>query len=59
MYPGEPVTYAKDPAYEAIEQAGRRRIRGIAAQAFLLAFQLAHANQRKLTRYCPAPVIDR
>ncbi|MFI8927131.1 hypothetical protein ACIG3E_05500 [Streptomyces sp. NPDC053474] len=44
-------SYAKDPAYEAIEQAGRRRIRGIAAQTLLLAFQLAHANQRKLTRW--------
>jgi hypothetical protein len=43
--------FAKDPAYEAIEQAGRRRIRGIAAQTFLLAFQLAHANMRKLTRW--------
>ncbi|MEU5417838.1 hypothetical protein [Streptomyces sp. NPDC020667] len=50
--------FAKDPAHEAIEQAGRRRIRGIAAQTFLLAYQLAHANQRKLTRWLdtlPAP----
>ncbi|MFF4405215.1 hypothetical protein [Streptomyces sp. NPDC001404] len=43
--------FAKDSAYEAIEQAGRRRIRGIAAQTFLLAYQLAHANQRKLARW--------
>ncbi|WP_326797081.1 hypothetical protein OG946_17975 [Streptomyces sp. NBC_01808] len=43
--------FAKDTAYEAIEQPGRRRIRGIAAQSLLLAFQLAHANQRKLTRW--------
>jgi hypothetical protein len=43
--------YAKDPAREAIEQAGRRRVRGIAAQTLLLAFQLAHANQRKLARW--------
>lgn len=40
--------YAKDDAQEAIERAGRRRIRGIAAQSLLLAFQLAHVNQRKI-----------
>ncbi|MFF1309148.1 hypothetical protein [Streptomyces sp. NPDC058307] len=40
--------YAKDPLYERLEDADTRRIRGIAAQALLLAFQLAHANRRKL-----------
>jgi hypothetical protein len=40
--------YAKDPLYERLEDAGTRRIRGIAAQTLLLAFQLAHANRRKL-----------
>ncbi|MFF4493756.1 hypothetical protein [Streptomyces sp. NPDC001546] len=29
----------------------RSRIRGIAAQALLLAFQIAHANQRKLASW--------
>lgn len=43
--------FAKDPIYEAIEQPGRRRIRGIAAQTLLLAFQLAHANRRKIDRW--------
>ncbi|MFE7606995.1 hypothetical protein [Streptomyces celluloflavus] len=43
--------YAKDPLYERLEEAGTRRIRGIAAQTFLLAFQLAHANRRKLTAW--------
>ncbi|MGW0610410.1 hypothetical protein [Streptomyces sp. NPDC002788] len=41
--------YAKDRLYERLEDAGTRRIRGIAAQTLLLAFQLAHANRRKLT----------
>jgi hypothetical protein len=40
--------YAKDPLYERLEDPGTRRIRGIAAQTLLLAFQLAHANRRKL-----------
>ncbi|GGM00076.1 hypothetical protein GCM10010129_49570 [Streptomyces fumigatiscleroticus] len=40
--------YAKDPLYERLEDAGTRRVRGIAAQTLLLAFQLAHANRRKL-----------
>lgn len=43
--------FAKDPTYEAIEQPGTRRIRGIAAQTILLAFQLAHANRRKIDRW--------
>ncbi|MER5918683.1 hypothetical protein [Streptomyces mirabilis] len=40
--------YAKNPLAEGIEAAGSRRIRGIAAQTILLAFQLAHANRRKI-----------
>ena len=43
--------YAKDPLYERLEDAGTRRIRGIAAQTLLLAFQLAHASRRKLTAW--------
>lgn len=43
--------FAKDPLHEAIEQPGTRRIRGIAAQTFLPAFQLAHANRRKIDRW--------
>ena len=46
--------YAKDPLYERLEDAGTRRIRGIAAQTLLLAFQLAHANCRKLTAWANA-----
>ncbi|MFE1248970.1 hypothetical protein [Streptomyces sp. NPDC058735] len=40
--------YAKDPLYERIEDAGTRRIRGIAAQTLLLAFRLARDNRRRL-----------
>ncbi|MFQ6146244.1 hypothetical protein ACLMNJ_24745 [Streptomyces seoulensis] len=43
--------YAKGPLYERLEDAGTRRIRRIAAQPLLLAFQLAHANRRKLTAW--------
>ena len=43
--------YAKDANHESIEDSGRRRIRGIAAQTILLAFQLAHANKRKIAAW--------
>jgi len=43
--------YAKDVSNEAMELPGRRRIRGVAAQTFLLAFQLSHANRRKIDRW--------
>jgi len=43
--------YAKNPLAEGIESAGSRRIRGIAAQTILLAFQLAHANRRKIKKW--------
>ena len=39
--------YAKADAHKCIDHAGNRRVRGIAAQTLLLAFQLAHANERK------------
>lgn len=41
--------YAKD--HEAIERSRTRRIRGVAAQSLLLAFQIAHANQRKISSW--------
>ncbi|MFF0221645.1 hypothetical protein [Streptomyces sp. NPDC004629] len=46
--------YAKDTLRERLENPGSRRIRGIAAQTILLAFQLAHANKRKLTTWADA-----
>ncbi|MET7514671.1 hypothetical protein ABZS88_14580 [Streptomyces sp. NPDC005480] len=43
--------YAKSPLAEAIEAAGGRRLRGIAAETVLLVFQPAHANQRKIKNW--------
>lgn len=43
--------YAKDDLRESIERAQGRRLRGIAAQTLLLAFQLAHVNVRKINSW--------
>ncbi|MCL7494772.1 hypothetical protein M8I34_25710 [Streptomyces sp. MCA2] len=43
--------HAKDGAFENIADARGRRVRGHAAQSILLAFQLAHANTRKITNW--------
>lgn len=43
--------FAKDPVHEAIEAGATRRIRGIAPASILLAFQLHHANTRKLATW--------
>ncbi|WP_406400861.1 hypothetical protein OH805_17645 [Streptomyces sp. NBC_00879] len=43
--------YAKSPIAEAIGAAGSLRIRGIAAQTILLAFQLAHADRTKIKEW--------
>jgi hypothetical protein len=43
--------YAKDDVRESIERAQGRRLRGIAAQTLLLAFQLAHVNIRKINAW--------
>jgi hypothetical protein len=32
--------FVKDPAYEGVGESGRRRVRGVAAQSILVAFQL-------------------
>jgi hypothetical protein len=45
--------YAKDPAHEALAQAARRRVRGIAAQSVFAALLLMAANIRKI-RTCRA-----
>lgn len=50
--------FAKDPLRERIEPGGTRRIRGIAAQTILLAFQLAHANKRKLRSWADAVALN-
>jgi hypothetical protein len=40
--------YMKDESKEQLEAAGRRRIRGIAAQTLLIGFLVVSANLRKL-----------
>ncbi|WP_282701166.1 hypothetical protein [Streptomyces sp. CC219B] len=50
--------FGKDPLYEHFESGGTRRIRGIAAQTLLLAFQLGHANRRKLTAWADAIALN-
>ena len=43
--------FIKDGAHEAIDDPERRRIRGIAAQSVLVAFQLFAANIRKVNEF--------
>jgi hypothetical protein len=46
--------HAKDGAFENIADARGRRIRGLGAQSLLPAFQLAHANTRKIANWLAA-----
>jgi hypothetical protein len=43
--------FIKDGAREAVDDPERRRIRGVAAQSVLVAFQLLAANLRKITEF--------
>jgi hypothetical protein len=43
--------YVKDGAHEALGDPGRRRLRGVAAQSVLVAFQLFAANLRKIAAF--------
>ena len=43
--------YIKDAAQEAVDDPERRRIRGVAAQSVLVAFQLFSANIRKIDQF--------
>ena len=53
------ITVSPEAGAKGIESAGSRRVRGIAAsrhrgiaaQTILLAFQLAHANRRKIKKW--------
>jgi hypothetical protein len=49
--------FAKDPAHQALNQPGRRRVRGIAAQSVFTALLLTAANIRKI-RTWRAPTTD-
>jgi hypothetical protein len=40
--------YVKDPAHEALDDAGRRRLLGTAAQSILTALLMMAANVRKI-----------
>jgi len=40
--------YTKDPAYQDIGEAGRRRVRGLGAQSLLVAMMVMAANLRKI-----------
>ena len=41
----------KDPAHESLQAAGRRRVRGIAAQSVFVGLLLMAANIRKITAH--------
>jgi len=43
--------YLKDPAHEALDDPGRRRIHGVAAQSVLVAFLILAANVRKIRSF--------
>jgi len=43
--------FIKDGAREAVDDPERRRIRGVAAQSVLVAFQLCSANIRKINEF--------
>lgn len=43
--------FAKDPAHEALAEAARRRVRGIAAQGIFITLLLVAANLRKIDAY--------
>jgi hypothetical protein len=51
--------YVKDPAHEALDDAGRRRLRGVAAQSVLVAFLLLAANVRKIRAFLHGTALAR
>ena len=46
--------YVKDPAHEALDEPGRRRLHGVAAQSVLTAMLLMAANVRKIRTFLAA-----
>ncbi len=50
--------FIKDGAREAVDDPERRRIRGVAAQSVLVAFQLLAANIRKIEQFLTARAIE-
>ena len=50
--------FVKDPAHEALDDAGRRRLFGTAAQSLLTAFLLLAANVRKIQSFIASRAIN-
>ena len=50
--------FVKDPAHEALDDAGRRRLFGTAAQFLLTAFLLLAANVRKIQSFIASRAIN-
>ena len=51
--------YVKDPAHEALDDAGRRRLNGVAAQSILTALLLLAANVRKIRTFLEEAAVRR
>jgi len=51
--------YVKDPAHEALDEPGRRRIHGVAAQSVLTAMLLMAANVRKIRTFLVTKMLGR
>ena len=51
--------YVKDPAHEALDEPGRRRIHGVAAQSVLTALLLMAANVRKIRTFLATKALGR
>ena len=51
--------YIKDPAHEALDDPGRRRIHGVAAQSLFVALLVVAANVRKIGSFLAARAAER
>jgi len=50
--------YIKDPAHEALDDPGRRRIHGVAAQSLSVALLVVAANVRKIRLFLAARGVE-
>ena len=50
--------YIKDPAHEALDDPGRRRIHGVAAQSLSVALLVVAANVRKIRSFLAARTLE-
>ena len=50
--------YIKDPAHEALDDPGRRRIHGVAAQSLSVALLVVAANLRKIRSFLAARALE-